>query len=46
MLIGKYLPFFPIMILSFGISFKLMLAANINAISNYLFGETFSASGL
>jgi hypothetical protein len=23
--------------LSFGISFKLMLAANINAISNYLF---------
>ena len=29
---GKYLPFLPIMILSFGISFKLMLAANINAI--------------
>ena len=29
---GKYLPFLPTMILSFGISFKLMLVANINAI--------------
>ena len=29
---GKYLPFLPTIILSFGISFKLMLVANINAI--------------
>ena len=29
---GKYLPFLPMMILSLGISFRLMLAANINAI--------------
>ena len=29
---GKYLPFLPTMILSLGISFRLMLAANINAI--------------